>query len=94
MIESTPDGIIIDIRVIPRAQESRVAGTRGGALLVRLQAPPIDGAANFELVDIMAAALCVPKRMVSIAAGNHSRQKRVRVSGIDAATAASRLGQR
>jgi hypothetical protein len=93
MIQSTPDGIIISIRVIPRAHESGLAGMRGDALLVRLQAPPVEGAANIELVDIIAAALHVPKRMVSIVAGNHSRQKRVRVSGIDAATAASRLGQ-
>jgi uncharacterized protein (TIGR00251 family) len=90
MIQSTPDGIIISIRVIPRARRSGLVGTRGDALLVRLRAPPVEGAANIELVDVMATALRVPKRLVSIVAGHYSRQKRVRVSGIDAATAASR----
>jgi uncharacterized protein len=92
MIQSTPDGIIISIRVIPRARRSGLVGTRGDALLVRLRAPPVEGAANIELVDVMATALHVPKRMVSIVAGDSSRQKRVRVSGIDAATAASVSG--
>ena len=92
MIQSIPDGIIIVIHVIPRARKSGLAGRRGDALLVRLRAVPVEGAANIELVDVIATALQVPKRAVSIVAGEHSRQKRVRVSGIDARTAASRLG--
>ncbi len=92
MIEATPDGVVITVRVIPRAARSGVAGTRGRALLVRLQAPPVEGAANEALVEVLAGALQVPKRAVSIVAGDRSRQKRVRVVGIDAATAARRLG--
>ena len=60
-------------------------------MLVRLQAPPVEGAANEELIEVLARALQVPKRAVTIAAGDRSRQKRVRVAGIDAATAAARL---
>ena len=91
MIQSTPGGIIINVRVIPRAGKAGLAGTRGGALLVRLHAAPVEGAANVELVDVIAAALGVPKRAVAIVAGDRSRQKRVRVAGIDAAAAAARL---
>ncbi len=91
MIQSTPDGVILTIRVIPRAAKSGVAGTRGDALLVRLQAPPAEGAANAELIRVLAAAFDVPPRAVSIVGGEHARQKRVRVTGIDAATAAARL---
>jgi uncharacterized protein (TIGR00251 family) len=91
MIQSTSDGILIRVRVIPRARRSGVAGTRGDALLVCLQAPPVEGAANVELIGVMAAALHVPKRAVSIVAGERSRQKRVRISGIDAPTAAALL---
>jgi uncharacterized protein (TIGR00251 family) len=91
VIQSTRDGVLIDIRVIPRAGRSAVAGTRGDAWLVRLQAPPVEGAANAELINVIATALGVPKRAVSIVAGERSRRKRVRVSGIDAATAESRL---
>jgi uncharacterized protein (TIGR00251 family) len=92
VIEATPDGVVITVRVIPRAARSGLAGTRGDALLVRLQAPPVEGAANDALIEVLAKALQVPKRAVSIVAGDRSRQKRVRVVGIDPATAATRLG--
>jgi uncharacterized protein len=92
MMQSTPDGVTLDIRVIPRASKSGLAGRRGDALLVRLQAPPVDGAANAELIRVLAAAFDVPPRAVSIVAGEHSRQKRVRIAGLDAATATARLG--
>jgi uncharacterized protein (TIGR00251 family) len=91
MISATPTGVMIDIRVIPRACRSEIAGTRDGAVLVRLNAAPVEGAANAELIDVIADALGVPTRSVSIAAGDRSRRKRVRVDGITAAHAASRL---
>jgi uncharacterized protein (TIGR00251 family) len=84
--------VIIDVRVIPRAKRSGLAGRRGDALLVRVQAPPLDGAANAELIDVLAEALGVTRRDVAVIAGERSRQKRVKVSGVDVATAESRLG--
>jgi uncharacterized protein (TIGR00251 family) len=92
VIQPTPDGVVIRIRVIPRAGKSGVSGTRSDALLVRLNAPPVAGAANAELIDVIANALTVPTRAVSIVAGDRSRQKRVRVDGNDIATARERLG--
>jgi uncharacterized protein len=94
VIQSTSDGIVITVQVIPRAGRSGVAGTRGDALLVRLRSPPVDGAANVELIEVMAALLEVPKSAVTIVSGDRSRQKRVRVVGIDAGTAASRVVDR
>jgi uncharacterized protein len=91
-IRATPDGVIVSVRVSPRASKSAIAGTRGDALLVRLQAPPVDGAANAELIRLLADVLDVSARAVSIVAGEHGRQKRVHITGIDAATAASKLG--
>jgi uncharacterized protein (TIGR00251 family) len=73
---------IIDVRVMPRASKSGIAGTRGNALLVRLHAAPVDGAANAELIEVLADALGVPKRAVSIVAGERIRQKRVRIEGL------------
>ena len=81
VIERTADGAAFNVRVIPRARRSGLAGTRGDALLVRLQSPPVDGAANDELIEVLARALQVPKRAVSIVAGDRSRQKRVKVRG-------------
>jgi uncharacterized protein (TIGR00251 family) len=91
VIHSSIDGILIEIRVIPRAGRSGVAGTREGALLVRLNAPPVEGAANAELIELMAGVLGVPKRTVSLAGGERSRRKRVRISGITEAEAHSKL---
>jgi uncharacterized protein (TIGR00251 family) len=92
MIQASPEGgIVLSVRVIPRAPRSGVAGTRANMLLVHLHAPPVGGAANRELIDVIAAALDVPRRLVSIVAGDRSRDKRVRVAGIERATAESRL---
>ena len=73
----------LDIRVIPRAGRSGFAGLRDGALLVKLAAAPVDGAANDELIALFAKTLRVPKRDVAIVSGEHSRSKRVRVAGMD-----------
>ena len=55
---------------------------RGDAVLVRLHAAPVDGAANAELIEVLAEAFRVPKRAVSIVSGERSRQKRVRIEGV------------
>jgi uncharacterized protein (TIGR00251 family) len=64
---------------------------RGDAVLVRLHAPPVDGAANAELIDVLADALGVPRRAVSILSGERSRQKRVRVEGLSESEVTARL---
>jgi uncharacterized protein len=75
----------LDVRVIPRAGRSGFCGLRDGALLVRLAAAPVDGAANDELIALIAKALRIPKRDITIVSGERSRSKRVRVAGLDAA---------
>ena len=82
---------ILNIRVIPRAKRAGVAGTRGEAWLVRLQAPPVDDAANEELIALLAQVLGVSKRAVSIVSGETSRHKRVQVIGIGPEAAQERL---
>jgi uncharacterized protein (TIGR00251 family) len=81
----------LEIRVIPRAGRSGFAGLRDGALLVKLAAAPVDGAANDELITLLANALRVPKRDITIVSGEHSRSKRVRVNGIDRQLALAKL---
>jgi uncharacterized protein YggU (UPF0235/DUF167 family) len=80
------------VRVIPRASKPGVAGTRGGAVLVRIGAAPVDGAANAELVDTLARALHLPRRAITITAGQTSRIKRVQVDGLAIDEAVRRLG--
>lgn len=88
MITSTADGVVIDVRVIPRAAKPGIAGTRAGALLVRLKAPPVEGAANEELIELLARTAGVPRRSVSILSGDRGRGKRVAIEGISARDAA------
>lgn len=87
VITEVDGGVVIDVRVVPRAGRSGIAGIRDGAVLVRLAAAPVDGAANAELVAVLAAALAVPRRHVVIVSGERARQKRVRVVGLTATRA-------
>jgi uncharacterized protein (TIGR00251 family) len=79
------------IRVIPRAPRTRVDGERGGAILIRLAAPPVDGAANAALIAFVAETLGVPRRAVTIVTGENARDKRVRIEGMDEAAARAAL---
>jgi len=80
------------VRVIPRASKAGVAGTRDHAVLVRLGAAPVEGAANAELIDTLSRALGVPRRALTITAGASSRNKRVRVEGLSHEAALRKLG--
>jgi uncharacterized protein (TIGR00251 family) len=74
--------LIFAVRVVPRASRSEVAGEHDGALRVRVAAPPVDGAANEELIRTLARALHVPARDVQITSGHTSKLKQVRVAGV------------
>ena len=92
MISDAPDGAVVTIRVIPRAGDSAIAGTRDNALLVRLAAAPVDGAANAALVALLAEAVGVPRRQLEVIAGARARTKRVKVLGVTASVVRQRLG--
>ena len=77
--------------MIPRSPRSRVDGLRGDAVLIRLAAPPVEGAANEALIAFLSDALGLPRRSIAIVAGEKSRDKRVRIEGLDEATARERL---
>lgn len=70
------------VHVQPRASKTEIAGLHGTALKVRLHSPPVDGAANDELVSFLARELGVPGRAVRIVAGQSSRKKTVEVEGV------------
>jgi uncharacterized protein (TIGR00251 family) len=81
----------LPVRVIPRARRSSVDGERHGAILIRLAAPPVDGAANAALLTFLAGALALPRRQIRIVSGGKSRDKRVEIAGMSEADARSRL---
>jgi len=91
MFSPASAGVVIEIRVIPRASRSCVAGVRDDALLVRLQAPPVEGAANAALIELLADLLRVPRNAISIVGGQSRRNKRVLVTGVTMEHAASIL---
>ncbi len=81
----------LTVRVIPRAGRTAVAGMRGDALLVRLAAAPVDGAANDALIAFLSELFERPKRDITILSGQKSRDKRVRVAGLTARDLESKL---
>ena len=75
------------VRVVPRSSRSEIVGLHDGALKVKLNAPPVDGAANDELVKLLAKEFKVAAGAVEIVRGHASRSKRIRVRGSDPALA-------
>lgn len=81
----------VSVHVQPRAGRTEIRGVHGGALKVRLAAPPVDGAANEELVSFLAKRLRVPKSAIRIERGARGRRKTVSVAGLDLAGVRSAL---
>jgi hypothetical protein len=87
-----PGGCVLTVRVVPRAARDEAGPAAGGALKVRLRAPPLDDRANRALQDFLAATLGVRRTAVALVSGAHSRLKRVRVAGLSPADVAVRVG--
>ncbi|TAK13161.1 MAG: DUF167 domain-containing protein [Acidobacteria bacterium] len=81
----------IDLRVTPRASKNAIEGFRNGALIVRVTAPPVDSAANDAVIELLARALRVAKRDISILRGSAARNKIVSVTGLSSAELQSRF---
>lgn len=74
----------ITVYVQPRAARTELAGLHDGQPKIRLAAPPVDGAANAELVAFIAQRLNIPKRSVRVVSGLSSRHKTVEIDGVSA----------
>ncbi len=75
--------LTLTVRVIPRAAKSEVVGMVEGQLKVKIAAPPVDGAANAELIKMLARYFDVAKRDIDLISGETSRVKRIRISGVE-----------
>ncbi len=84
--------ITFSVRVVPRASKTELAGEIGGAVKVRVASPPIDGAANAELVKLFAKTLGVAKRDVEIVSGQTSKTKQIRITGVTAEQLRNAMG--
>lgn len=90
MIEFDEQKRTLEIRVlvVPRASKTEIKGEHDGYLKVRVAAPPVEGAANAELIAFFAKLLRLPKSSIEIASGETSRRKSVRLNGVDRNAAA------
>jgi uncharacterized protein len=91
-IRENADGVSFAVRVHPRAKKNAITGELGDALKVSLTTPPIEGRANEACVEFFAKLLKVPRSSVTIASGQTSRNKMIRVAGVTAPQVRERLG--
>ncbi len=71
--------MLISVRVIPRSSKNMLEWEQG-TLKARLMAPPVDGAANAALINLLAERLSVPRRSISVVRGETSRKKTVQIA--------------
>src|ERR1700758_5490751 len=90
-IQNSPNGATFAVRVHPRAKKNAISGEVGDALKLALTAPPVEGKANNACIDFFAKLLKVPRSSVTIAAGQTSRNKVIRVAGLSAKEVEARL---
>ena len=81
-IHESADAVTFAVKVHPRAKKNAITGELGDALKLSLAAPPIDGRANQACIELFAELLKVPRSSVTIASGQSSRNKVVRVAGL------------
>ena len=91
-IHDTSAGATFAVKIHPRAKKNAITGEVGDALKVALTAPPVDGKANAACIEFFAKLLNVPRSSVTIASGQSSRNKVIRVAGITAQQIRDRLG--
>ena len=83
---------LLSIRLTPRAARERLVAGADGAFAAHVTAPPVEGAANDALCRLVAKAAGVPPSRVSVVRGHRSRQKVVRIEGVDEAGVRARIG--
>ena len=91
-VHDTSAGVAFAVKVQPRARKNAITGTVGDALKLVLTAPPVDGRANEACIEFLANLLDVPRSSVTIASGETSRRKIIRVAGLSAEDIRKRLG--
>jgi uncharacterized protein (TIGR00251 family) len=92
-IHESAKGIAFAVKVHPRARKNAITGTVGNALKLALTAPPVEGRANQAVIEFFAELFAIPRSSVTIASGETSRNKVVRISGLNRTTVEQRLSE-
>jgi uncharacterized protein (TIGR00251 family) len=90
-IHDTPTGATFAVKVQPRARKNAITGELGDVLKIALTAPPVDGKANAACIEFFANLLKLPRSSITIASGQSSRNKVIRVAGLSADELRTRL---
>ncbi|MFZ0734898.1 MAG: DUF167 domain-containing protein [Candidatus Sulfotelmatobacter sp.] len=90
-VNQNASGVTFAIKVHPRAKKNAITGEMGDALKVSLTTPPVEGRANDACIEVFAKILKVPRSSVTIASGQTSRNKVIRVAGVTARYVQDRL---
>ena len=92
-IHESAKGITFAVKVHPRARKNAITGTVGDALKLALTAPPVEGKANQAVIEFFADLFAIPRSSVTIASGETSRNKVVRIAGVSKPVAEQRLAE-
>jgi hypothetical protein len=92
-IQESAKGISFAVKVHPRARKNAITGTIGDALKLALTAPPVEGKANQAVIEFFADLFQIPRSSVTIASGETSRNKVVRIAGVSKPAAELRLAE-
>jgi uncharacterized protein len=76
-------GITLKIKVEPRSSGKGIAGSIGDIIKIKLHAPPVGGAANEELIEVLSEEFGIKKRAIKIISGQSSKNKVIEIEGID-----------
>ena len=90
-ISESTKGVSFSIKVHPRARKNAITGTVGDALKLALTAPPVEGKANQAVIEFFADLFQIPRSSVTIASGETSRNKVIRIAGVNKPAAEQRL---
>ena len=92
-IQESSGSVTFAVKIHPRARKNAITGELGNALKVSLTSPPVDGRANEACIDFFAKLLKLPRSSVTIASGQTSRTKVIRVVGLSAGELRDRIGK-
>ena len=92
-IKNVKVGASFPVKVHPRAKKNAITGKIGSALKLSLTAPPVDGKANQACIEFFANLLNLPRSSITIASGQNSREKVIRVAGLSAEDLQNRIGE-
>jgi uncharacterized protein (TIGR00251 family) len=90
-IRETAVGFQVRLHVSPRAKRSEISGVHNGALRLKVTAPPVDDAANREIIRFFSSLFCISKSNLTILAGSKSRDKILQIEGLSVGKFLERL---